>query len=70
MQNDVRIDLAYGEDALLGRREQAILARAAARRACHGVAQASRALQALGYLEVRRMRITPPFNSPLRARIS
>ena len=60
MQREVRTELAYGEDTLLGRAERAIVARAAARRA----------LEALGYLQVQRRRITPPFNSPLRARIS
>lgn len=60
MQTDVRIELAYGEDTLLGRAERAIVARAAARRA----------LEALGHLLVRRRRITPPSNSPLRTRIS
>jgi hypothetical protein len=59
MQTDVRIELGYTQDALLGRAERAIVARAAARRA----------LEALGYLQVRRRRIAPPFNSPLRARI-
>jgi hypothetical protein len=60
MQTEVRIKLGYTQDTLLGRPERAIVARAAARRA----------LEALGYLEVRRRRITPPFSSPLRARIS
>ena len=60
MQTDVRIELGYAQDTLLGRAERAIVARAAARRA----------LQSLGYLQVRRRRLTPPFNSPLRARIS
>jgi hypothetical protein len=60
MQREVRTELAYGEDTLLGRAERAIVARAAARRA----------LESLGYLQVQRRRITPPFSSPLRARIS
>jgi len=59
MQREVRTELAYGEDTLLGRAARAIVARAAARRA----------LESLGYLQVQRRLITPPFNSPLRARI-
>lgn len=59
-QRDVRAELGYAQNTLLGRRDRAIVARAAARRA----------LMSLGYLQVRRMRITPPFNSPLRDRIS
>jgi len=60
MQTDVRIELGYAQDTLLGRAERAIVARAAARRA----------LEALGYLQVRSRRTAPPFNSPLRATIS
>ena len=55
----VRGDLALG-DQPLEPKARAVVARAAIRRA----------LVALGYLFVQRKRITPPFNSPLRDKIT
>lgn len=60
MQREVRIEPACGEDTLPGRAGRAIAVRAAARRA----------IEALGYPGVRRRRITPPPDSPLRAGMS
>jgi transposase InsO family protein len=60
METRVRAELGLDPEAELGARARAIVARAAI----------SRALQKLGYLLVRRKRISPPFNSPLRAKIT
>jgi len=60
METRVRAELGLSPDAELDTRARAAVARAAL----------SRALQKLGYLLVRRKRIGPPFNSPLRATIT